>query len=159
MLRIRIYSYRKSMITTNNPDTENMFIVIKDFESFCTCGSRKPWLNINFSKTSNLKVSPYNTSPYKGFVLLRLIEPSYQGPYLEKANLRVINKHRTTRVALYKNIVRKHTETLYSIAVAARKKKSNWIEVRFVIGHFFTSKYNDSSFTTHFCINQTKLMK
>jgi len=63
------------------------------------------------------------------------------------------------KVALYKNIVRKHNETLYSIAVAARKKKSNWIEVRFVIGHLFTWKSNDSSFATHFDINQTALIE
>jgi len=89
---VRMYSYPKSMITTNNPDAENMLIVIEEFQSFCTCSGWKPWFNIDFSQTPNLKVSPYNTSTHKWLVLLWLIKPPHQGPYLEKENLCTINK-------------------------------------------------------------------
>lgn len=89
---VRMYSYPQSMITTNNPDAENMLIVIEEFQSFCTSSGWKPWFNIDFSQTPNLKVSPYNTSTHKWLVLLWLIKPPDQGPYLEKENLRTINK-------------------------------------------------------------------
>lgn len=46
--------YLESVIPTNDPDSKNMFLIIKKFQSFSACSSRKARLNINFSKTPNL---------------------------------------------------------------------------------------------------------
>lgn len=62
------------MISTNNPDTENMLIVIQNLQPLSTSSSWKSWFNINLSYTSNLKISLHHASADKGLILLWLIE-------------------------------------------------------------------------------------
>lgn len=70
-------SYIKPVITTKNSDAEDMLIIIKELQSFSTCSSRQSWLDINFPKTSNLKVSLNNTPADERFILLRLVKSPY----------------------------------------------------------------------------------
>jgi len=74
--------YLKSVIPTNYPDAEDMLIIIEKFQSFSACGGRKPWPNIYFSKTPNLKISQHNTPADERLVLLWLIKSSHQWPNL-----------------------------------------------------------------------------
>ena len=66
--------YPKSMIPSNYPDAEYMLFIVQKFQSFCTCSGGKARLNINFSKTPNLKVPLHNAPADKRLVFLRLIE-------------------------------------------------------------------------------------
>lgn len=80
-------AYPKSVITTNYPDAKDMFIIIKKFQSFGACGGWEPRLDINFSKTSDLKIPLHYTPAYKWLVLLGLIKSSHQRPNLMRIKL------------------------------------------------------------------------
>ena len=85
--------YLKSVIPANYPDAEDMFIIIQKFQSFSTCGGRKPWPNIYFSKTPNLKISQHNTPADERLVLLWLIKSPHQWPnLLDTRNISGISK-------------------------------------------------------------------
>lgn len=74
------------MISSNYPDAEYVFIVIKKLQSLSTRRSRKAWFHIDLSNTSNLKIALHNASADKRFVFLRLIKSSHQRPDLIKKN-------------------------------------------------------------------------
>lgn len=69
-------SYLKSMITTNDVDAKYTFIIIKLFQSLGTGCSRKTRFNVDFSETTDLRMTVNCTSAYKWFVFLWLIKSS-----------------------------------------------------------------------------------
>lgn len=70
-------TYPEPVITSNNSDAENMLFIIKKLQPLSAGSGRKPRLDINFPKTTNLKISPHNASADKWLVLLWLIKPPY----------------------------------------------------------------------------------
>jgi hypothetical protein len=66
------------MITTNDVDTEDVFFIIKLFQSLCTGGCWKTRFDIYFSETTDLRITIYSASAYKWFVFLRLIKSPHQ---------------------------------------------------------------------------------
>lgn len=78
--------YPQPVITTNNPDSKDMLLIIKQFQPFGASGGWKPRLHIHLSETSNIKVTLHGAFAYKGFVTLWLIETPHQRPNLTKEN-------------------------------------------------------------------------
>ena len=76
-------TYVKPVVTTNDPDAKNAFVIIELFEPLGTGGSRKARLNVDFSEGANTKApSLHDTPAHKGFILLWLIKSSNQRPHL-----------------------------------------------------------------------------
>lgn len=73
-----IFTYPESVITTNDVDTEDVFFIIKLFQSLGTSGRRKTRLNVDFSETADLGITINSASAYKWFVFLRLIKSSHK---------------------------------------------------------------------------------
>lgn len=68
------YMYLESVITTNDVDAEDAFIIIKLFQSLGAGCGRKTRFDVYVSETTDLRMTVNCTSAYKWFVFLRLIK-------------------------------------------------------------------------------------
>ncbi|KAH7849063.1 hypothetical protein Vadar_012422 [Vaccinium darrowii] len=66
------------VITTNNPDTNDLFFIMKPFQSFRAHGGRKSRSHVHLSQTTNLTVTLHDTSAHQQLILLWLIEGPHQ---------------------------------------------------------------------------------
>ncbi|RWW79034.1 hypothetical protein BHE74_00012723 [Ensete ventricosum] len=69
---------KKSVISANNLDAEDVLIVIKEFQSLGAGRRRQPRLDINFSHAADLQITLHHAPADEGLVLLRLIESPHQ---------------------------------------------------------------------------------
>lgn len=96
--RREVISYSESVVSTNDPYTKYVFIIIKKLQSLRAGGGRETRLHINFPQAPNFKISLYNATAHKRFVLLWLVKPSDQRPNL--AERKSISYHESTYIKL-----------------------------------------------------------
>lgn len=96
--RRKDWSYSESVVSTNDPYTKYVFIIVEKLQSLSAGSGRETWLYINFSQTPNFKISLYNATAHKWFVFLWLIKSSDQRPNL--AERKSISYHEFTNIKL-----------------------------------------------------------
>lgn len=84
--------YLQPMVTANDPNAKNVFLIIKLLQPLGAGCSRKTRFNIHFSNASNTKVPLHNTSANKRFIFLGLIKSSNQRPDLTGKQIIQINQ-------------------------------------------------------------------
>ena len=66
------------MIAVDDFDAENVFFIIKKFQSFGAGRGGKAGFDVDFSNTTNPEVPIHDAPAYERLILLRLIKPPYQ---------------------------------------------------------------------------------
>ncbi|KAH7848605.1 hypothetical protein Vadar_005070 [Vaccinium darrowii] len=70
--------YLEPVITTNNPDTNDLFFIMKPFQPFRAHGGLNSRSHVYLSQTTNLKITLHDTSAHERLTLLWLIEAPHQ---------------------------------------------------------------------------------
>lgn len=76
-------THLKPVISSNNFDAENVFVVVEMLQPLKASGRREPGFDVDLPQASNANTSLHNASANKRLVLLRLIEPPNKRPHLQ----------------------------------------------------------------------------
>lgn len=78
-------AYLEPMVTSNDPDTEDVLLVVKDLKPFYTALGREARLEINLSHTTNGETSTpsHRAAAHEGLEDVWLFKSSHYGPNLQ----------------------------------------------------------------------------